>query len=98
MTQALMAQALSTLAARKDQDCQAALGALRAELKAEVEAAYKERDEHLENYSKVRCIFNYLDAFRVSILSQSDSMENKCYIKMQLCYFLYLSVESNIFP
>ena len=51
---ALLAQALSTLAARKDQECQIALAALRAELKAEVDAAHRERDEHLENYSKVR--------------------------------------------
>lgn len=52
---ALLSAALSTLAARKDQECQVALAALRAELKAEVDAAYKERDEHLENYSKVCC-------------------------------------------
>jgi predicted negative regulator of RcsB-dependent stress response len=49
----LTEQALAALGARKDQECVQALAALREELRGEIDAAYKERDEHLENYSKV---------------------------------------------
>ena len=50
---ALTATALAALESKKDAEKAAALVALRAELKGEVDAAHRERDEHLENYAKV---------------------------------------------
>ena len=52
--QELISAALAELNERRDQEQDQALTSLRQELKALVDAAYKERDEHLENYSKVR--------------------------------------------
>jgi len=50
---ALTATALAALESKKEAEKAAALVALRAELKGEVDAAHRERDEHLENYVKV---------------------------------------------
>ena len=50
---ALTATALAALESKKDAEKAAALIALRTELKGEVDAAHRERDEHLENYAKV---------------------------------------------
>ena len=55
---ALTATALAALESKKDAEKAAALVALRAELKGEVDAAHRERDEHLENYAKVRLVYN----------------------------------------
>jgi hypothetical protein len=49
-----MAQAIAEQAVLKDAEKAQALAALRLELRGEIDAAYKERDEHLENYTKVR--------------------------------------------
>jgi hypothetical protein len=49
-----MAQAIAEQAVLKDAEKAQALAALRMELRGEIDAAYKERDEHLENYTKVR--------------------------------------------
>lgn len=52
---AITAAALASLESQKETEKAAALAALRAELRGEIEAAHRERDEHLENYSKVQC-------------------------------------------
>jgi len=38
----------------KDNHCRDALAELRVELKHEIDGAYRDRDEHLENYTKER--------------------------------------------
>jgi hypothetical protein len=45
---------LVDLRVKKDDECKEAIAELRLELRNEIEGAYKERDDHLENYTKER--------------------------------------------
>ena len=45
---------LLDLRVRKDDECREAIAGLRLELRNEIDRAYRERDEHLENYTRER--------------------------------------------